>query len=446
MYSAVRAGIFACVCVLGSHSAAYGDGFRLPYQGSAAAGQAEAFAAQADDPSALYYNPAGLTQLRGFQLYTGANFVGGQVSFTGPTGQTARGDLGGSAAFPPPSHFYITANLSDLGFKVLGPLTVGLGVNTPFGLITRYPDEAPFASVVTHANLPLIDIKPTLAYRITQYLSVGLGADIYTFASFLGEGQFELKTRPAPGVSTELNGNGTSTGFNASLLVTPFRNAEDKPILNLGFIYRSQAILHLTGQTLVNGTPLADAKTTLVLPQVLTAAVAVWPIRTEFHEWKVEYDMDFVGWNAFRSFDVELSGGNTVRTPQNWKTIYGFSIGSEFKWLRPTLLPYWDIAVRAGFQRSHTPVPAQYFTPAIPDANWNIFAVGAGFMCKENGRMFSLIACQSPRSGIKGIGVDLAYEAAPFETRAINGNVNANVNGTYKTTLHIGSISLRLVF
>src|SRR4051794_23268608 len=51
---------------------ALGGGLEVPMQGARAAGQADAFVAQADDPSAIHYNPAGLTQLRGTNVSVGA--------------------------------------------------------------------------------------------------------------------------------------------------------------------------------------------------------------------------------------------------------------------------------------------------------------------------------------------------------------------------------------
>ena len=229
----------ALVCQLTFGTDAYGEAFRLLNQGAAAAGQGGAFAAQADDPSAIYYNPAGITQLRGVQMYTGAMFVGGTTQFTSPSGAEATGPFAGSVAFPPPMTLYVTANLPDIGITKLGDLAVGLGVISRFGLVTSYPDNGPFSTAVTSAALPLIDIKPTLAYRISDRLSIGLGADIYTFAPFLGQGQFELQFNwPGgggipQGVPVELNGTGTAAGFSGGLLYTPILNEAGKPIVNV---------------------------------------------------------------------------------------------------------------------------------------------------------------------------------------------------------------------
>jgi long-chain fatty acid transport protein len=441
--------VVTCVSyVLAWGTAAYADGFRIPYQGAAAAGQGFAFAAQADDPSAIYYNPAGMTQLRGLQVYAGIDLIGGNISFTSPTNVTAHGDLGGTIVFPPPSNMYITANMADFGPAFMKNLSLGLGLNTPFGLGTRYPNNGPFASAVTRSSFPVLDIKPTIAYKVSDYISVGLGADIYTFAHFNHDGQFELKSTQPPGISTELNGSDTAAGFNASLLVTPLRNADGDPLMNLGVVYRSRTTLHLSGQLVVNGIS-TDATTTVVLPPVLTGAIAVWPIRDRAHEWKVEFDMDFVQWNVFRNLDVHFSNGTSQQIPENWKTTYTAMVGSQYKWLQLEALPAWEVAVRAGYDRQLTPVPAAFFTPGIPDSDKNVITVGAGFLCKEGGYFMGLLQCGDSGARLlktKAIGLDLAYQAELFEPRTISGNVNPTVNGTYHTTIHVGSVNVRLMF
>jgi long-chain fatty acid transport protein len=66
-------------------TAAFGQAFRIQGQGAVAQGQSNAFSAQADDPSAIHYNPAGITQLEGVQTSFGTSLIGGGASFTGPT-------------------------------------------------------------------------------------------------------------------------------------------------------------------------------------------------------------------------------------------------------------------------------------------------------------------------------------------------------------------------
>jgi long-chain fatty acid transport protein len=440
----------------------FANGFRILDQSASAVGQSSAFTAQADDPSALYYNPAGMTQLNGVQFSVGALMVGGSTSFTSPTGSNAKGDFNGSVAYPPPSNFYVTARLKDIGITALGDTTVGLAVISPFGISYRYPDDGPFSTAVTRAALPLIDIKPTVAYRLNEYLSFGVGADIYTFASFLGEGQADIKFNwpggggiPA-GTPMEVNGNDTAGGFNVSMMYTPLHvtvgtgeNAVTKPRANIGLVYRSQATLHLKGQFMAAGAVVSDASTTLVLPQVFTGAIALWPVRDEAREWKLEMDVDYTDWSSFRNTDVHLSNGSTLPFPRNWKGSYTTMIGTEYKWLNPAFMPNWEVALRGGYWHSQNAVPDSTFNPAVPDADQDSVSIGLGLLCKGQGKFLGLIGCGGSGGGIfspQAFGIDFAYQALFYENRTVSGNLNPTVNGTYQTTYHVGSVNLRVNF
>jgi len=439
-------------------------GFRILDQSASATGQASAFTAQADDASAVYYNPAGMTQLRGVQLSLGTLLVGGSTSYTSTFpvtfGTTATGKLGNGVASPPPSNFYITANLKDLGLTALGDLSAGFAVVAPFGTLYNWPNNGPFNTALTSQTLELLDFKPTLAYKLNDQLSVGLGMDIYTFLNFWGEGQAETKfNSPALvgfGINPplEINGRDTALGFNASFMYTPFRNADGKPLANVGFVYRSQATLHLDGQFLANGGLVADASTTLVLPQVLTGGIALWPVRDKEREWKLELDVDFTGWKSVRNTDVHLSSGATIPVPRNWSNSLTIMLGTEYKFLQLEQLPHWEVALRGGYWFSQTPIPDATFSPGVPDANSNAISVGLGLLCKGEGHFFGVIPCDSSGGSPllpKAIALDLAYQAILYESRTVTGSVPpltlpGIVDGTYQTTHHVGSINLRMNF
>src|SRR5947209_1056371 len=70
-----RAIVLTCIALFVLQRSARGGAIEVPMQSSKAAAQADAFTAQADDPSAIYYNPAGLTQLHGTQMTVGAFFL-----------------------------------------------------------------------------------------------------------------------------------------------------------------------------------------------------------------------------------------------------------------------------------------------------------------------------------------------------------------------------------
>jgi hypothetical protein len=88
----------------GMASSAWADGFRNPFQGAAANAQSTAFIAQADDPSAIYYNPAALSQLEGIQQAVGAQFLSPHTTFTSPVGTRIDNRIEGDAARRRGSH------------------------------------------------------------------------------------------------------------------------------------------------------------------------------------------------------------------------------------------------------------------------------------------------------------------------------------------------------
>ncbi len=428
--------------------------FQIVDHSASAAGQASAFTAQADDASAGYYNPAGMTQLHGVQLSAGTTLIGGKFSSQNAGGTTVSGDLRGSVALPPPSSIYVTANLKDLGLGSVDGLVVGLAAFNPFGTLTRWSDSSPFSTATTKAAFELLDIRPSIGFKVHPDVALGIGADIYTFSGLSGEGQVERQFRwpgglgiPA-GTGMELNGHDTAAGFNVSMLYTPLRNEDGLPLVNIGVIYRSQATLHLDGQLLAGGSRIADARTTFVVPQVLTGGVALWPVRNKAREWKLEMDVMYTGWKSVRNLDTTLSNGLTIATPANWNSGYTVMIGTEYKWLKPEPLPDWDVAVRAGYWHSQKAIPDATFNPAIPDGDQHAIAGGLGFMCYGNGRFLGVIPCSGAGKTLspKGLGLDLAYKAILYEDRTIAGNVNPTVNGIYRTTLHAGSVNLRINF
>jgi len=422
---------------------------RIQGQGAAASAMSNAFAAQADDPSALHYNPAGMTQLHGVQIMAGGLFSGGTTNFTSSSGVNATGDRNGSLAWPPPMHTYIVTNLKDLGITALGNLSAGIGLTVPFGSLTRWPNDGPFRTATTFNALPLLDIKPTLAYKATENLSLGLGADIYTFSGLAGEGHVEKQSIPSAGVKTELFGKDTAAGFNASLLYTALRNADGKPLANIGIVYRSQATLHLSGALLANGAKVSDASATLVLPQIITGAIAIWPVRTSEREWKLEMDVDYVGWKSVRNLDVTLGNGTTIAQPQNWRSTYAVMLGTEYKWLVLESLPNWEVALRGGYTNQQNQMPDLTYDPGIPSADVNIVGGGVGFLCKEHGMFLGLMRCGDFGVGSlkpKAIGVDLSFQTSLYEDRTVSGNRNPTVDGTYRTTLYNGGVSIRMIY
>ena len=432
---------------------AYADGFRNPFQSAAAIGQGNAFAAQADDASAVFYNPAGMTQLQGIHHVGGVELVNVDTEFRGLNGETTENDLGGPFGFPPPLQLFVTATPKDFNIPWLGDLTVGFGLQNLFGFAARYPKDGPLNTAVTEASLPLIDIKPTFAYRLSDWLSIGAGMDIFTFWTGLVGGAEQKFISPGlPGIPAgsrvRITGDGTAVGGNASLLLTPLRTVEGAPRVNLGFVWRSAADLPLHGDLHVDGVKIAKSKSGLHFPDIYTVGLAVWPLRNRDREWKLETDVDYVRWDTIRNQRFKFSNGVTLDIPQTWRKAVSVNTGTEYKWIEPSKLPHWDLALRAGYIWSETPVSDQNFSPAFPDSNGHVLSAGMGLTCKPGGKFLGLFSCGETDevSPWHHMGIDLAYQIVLWETRRVLESPNPAVNGRYKSLNQALAVSFRVGF
>lgn len=449
----------AFVATAGVFLPAFGEGFRIIDQSASATAQGGAFAAQADDPSAVHYNPAAITDLPGLQMTAGTLLVTGAIDFRPSSGPAIEGDFGGTFANPPPSSFFVSAKLGDLMSPSFDAWTLGLGIYSPFGNITCYPRSSGIAPILTRTASPILDITPTIAFRANPMVALGAGLDIYTFSDLFGEGHVEIQQTAAdlararfPFASDddiELNGRDTALGYHAGLLLTPLRNEREQPLINVALVYRSRVTLNLKGQLLNRSRGFVlGAKADLNLPQVVTAGLAVWPIRDTRREWKLEVDVDYADWTSFDHLDVTLSNGAVLPNPRNWQDSYVVMAGTEYKFVKPAWLPSWDVSIRGGYVFADSPVPERTFRPDVPDSNSHSYSAGIGFLCRRGGTFLGVIPCGTGQEGLglAALGFDVAYQGIFYQSRGISNNQDPRVHGVWDTTIHVVSLNLRANF
>jgi long-chain fatty acid transport protein len=132
-------------------------GFLLFEQG--AKGPVNAYAggsAIAEDASTIFFNPAGITRLAGTQFEIAAHYIRTQAEFDnkGSTVSPALPVVGGAS---------LTGG--DGG-------DAGKGIYVPFGLETEYNKNWVGRYHAVKSNVLMIDINPTVAFRINKWFSL----------------------------------------------------------------------------------------------------------------------------------------------------------------------------------------------------------------------------------------------------------------------------------
>jgi long-chain fatty acid transport protein len=222
-------------------ASAWASGFRIPEQSAAAMGMANAWVAQADDPSAIVMNPAGIVNLDKADVSGGFLIITPGIKHTDVNGKKYESE--DNVFFPP--NMYGTCKMGT------DKWAFGLGVSVPFGLGTEWTRDsfARYSSTLT--QIELFNVNPTLAYKINKNFSIGAGIDYYHstvtlkqqvpwgLISFAATGNPALLGTPDGGFN--MVGTGDGWGYNVGLLYKG-------DVLSAGLTYRSQVLVDYSGK------------------------------------------------------------------------------------------------------------------------------------------------------------------------------------------------------
>lgn len=351
-------------------SLAYSNGFQINEQGAKALGMGGAFVAQADDPSAVYFNPAGITQLDGIQLSLGVSPISPRAKFENTSGKTT--DAEKNTFYIP--NFYYTQKLTD-------KLSVGVGAFSNFGLATEWPKNWDGRYIVggTNAEIVTLSLNPNIAYKLTDKLSIG-GGVVFQKADITLENQIRVISTGILSTegSSKLTADSTGWGWNIAIHYKPTEN------LSFGASYRSKIKQKLEGHgehtKLDNITgpylPFYNAEKTpgkaeLTLPDIAYIGAA-WTNKT----WTFELNGQWTGWSSYDKLKVDFDGTylnqKTIESPKYWKDVWAIRFGTQYK-LNET------VSLRAGIIRDFSPIPEDKIDPLVPSGDRWLYALGAGF-------------------------------------------------------------------
>jgi long-chain fatty acid transport protein len=342
-------------------------------------------AALATGPETVYFNPAGLTRLKGSEIHAGAQYITGQFKFQNKASTNA---IGGTPVGQPNNdgaedaavaNFYYSYELNDRA-------TAGIGVNTPYGLKTHYSKGWIGRYNALKSDLKGVNINPGLGYEVSDWLSVGGGialnyvdaeltsaVDLGTIGFLGGIPGFTPSTPQFDG-DQRLDGDDWDVGWNAGVLFEPLEGTR------IGLGYRSKIDHKVEGHTRLrvpasvsegSGGAISSSKVRasvkVEIPQLAMVGVAQ-ELGDRFTllagAWWTE-------WSAFDELVVKSSSsGETLQTePQNWQDSWRFQLGMQYRHN-----PRWTF--RAGVEYDESPVRKRDRTARIPDQNRKWVATG----------------------------------------------------------------------
>ena len=359
-------------CLFLTPASVFGHGWACHEQGAKAHGMGGAFTGLADDPSAVYYNPAGITQIDRSQMSLGFSvpIVHGQFKSDGSSaipganeGDETRLDT--QSFFIP--QFYLTTPVSNRLF-------LGLGGYSVFGLGFKWPEsfEGRFASGGINGEVTTVTLNPVIAYKISDKFSISLGGRIER-----ADLELENKIFVSPGVdevSSKMSGHDYGLGWNGGLL---YRINKD---LSFGLSYRSK-IEHAFNDVDVEFSSqlpqagLLDTKSDLdiTLPQFVSFGLA-WSkgpltLTTDayWYDWSKIQNITF-------KLDSTVAGQSIISAPMQWEDTWSWGGGGEYVFNTMSR----EIRVRAGIMYEQCPIPDDTVGPVGFQGDNVLYNLGVG--------------------------------------------------------------------
>jgi long-chain fatty acid transport protein len=318
MNSKSLAGLISGLLVVSVAGSAYASGYLLYEASPKGVAQGGAMIADGSEAASLFYNPAGLARLSGFNAQASlvAYYAGGASFRSSVTGIKASAE---PALFPMPT-FFASYKFGEL-------LSFGIGGYSAYGLGLSWPEGWAGYSQVKKANLTSYQLQPSFAVGPWKGFSAGAGVDILF-------GSVDI-TRGIPFTDgrygeVRIAGSASAVGFNAGLFYEP------SAWLRLGATFRSAIKISLKDGSADFTVPAAfqetlrdqSVTTSLTSPPIIGLGARFKPLKSL----EAELDAAYVGWSVYDTLDFHFETPALNQMPQvkNWKDSFQLRAGGQY--------------------------------------------------------------------------------------------------------------------
>jgi len=350
---------------------AHGQAFYLQEQSARGAGRA--FSGEVADTGAasLWWNPAAIADAERIEVNLNASGIlpRGEVVDTGtlirrPGGQPATAIGGETTSRNPINNGVLPSGAIavPLGHRI----ALGLAVTSPYSFTTDYSSSSWARYSADKTRLRTVDIQPSIAVAVTDWLRVGVAANVeYTDASLSNALPNVLASLPDG--QQELKGDGWDVGWSAG-----FQMHSDR--VTAGFSYKSAIRHKLKGNLTVSGLlgPLAPNNMALsnVEADFYTPAQQIAGLRWRATD-RLTLNGQVVHYNWDKFDAIRLGAPVNTALPENYRESWSYAGGVDY-------MVSQALTLRAGVQRATTPTQDGNRDARVPDSNrWNFGAGGS---------------------------------------------------------------------
>ena len=391
---------------------AWSAGFALNEQSIKSMGMSQAGrSATAADATTLFANPAGMTQLTGTNMSGNATFIYAPADIENAQGSQAGTNNGDMI---PPTWVgagFMTHQMND-------QLTIGIGNYAPFGLATNYESSFQGRYFGDKSKVKVIAIQPTIAYKLTPELSIGMGISVSKLEGLLSAYSIAL-TNPV-----EVNGDDISYGYNVGVLW------QVMPQTRIGFDYRSKTDYNLEGTTELTGTGIEFPATL----DISTPATFELSVSHELNpNVNIHGSVGLTQWSVLEKLVIENGGGasgafKTSIEELDWKDSWAYSVGADWKMDDA-------LTLRAGLGIDKTPVTDSHRSVRVPSEDRTVLSVGLSYDINDK---------MSIDAAYMYLKEDTAHVSASKSVASINGPITYSAD--YKGIAHLIGAQLNMKF